>query len=51
MTHHTYAGIEKPISEALARERDGIRRLFDTEDAAEGFTSFKEKRKPEFNGA
>jgi len=47
----TYAGIEKPISDALARERDGIRRLFDTEDAAEGFTSFKEKRKPEFKGA
>jgi enoyl-CoA hydratase/carnithine racemase len=47
----TYAGIEKPISEALARERDGIRRLFDTADAAEGFTSFKEKRKPEFKGA
>jgi enoyl-CoA hydratase/carnithine racemase len=47
----TYAGIEKPIGEALARERDGIRRLFDTEDAAEGFTAFKEKRKPEFKGA
>jgi enoyl-CoA hydratase/carnithine racemase len=47
----TYAGIEKPISDALARERDGIRRLFDTEDAAEGFTAFKEKRKPEFKGA
>ncbi len=46
----TYAGIEKPIADALARERDGIRRLFDTEDAAEGFASFKEKRKPEFKG-
>ena len=47
----TYAGIEKPIGEALAREREGIRRLFDTQDAAEGFASFKEKRKPEFKGA
>jgi enoyl-CoA hydratase/carnithine racemase len=46
----TYAGIEKPIADALAREREGIRRLFDTADAAEGFASFKEKRKPEFKG-
>lgn len=47
----TYAGIEKPIGEALAREREGIRRLFDTADSAEGFAAFKEKRKPEFKGA
>jgi enoyl-CoA hydratase/carnithine racemase len=47
----TYAGSEMPIADALARERAGIRRLFDTADAAEGFASFKEKRKPEFKGA
>lgn len=47
----TYAGIEKPIGEALAREREGIRRLFATADSAEGFAAFKEKRKPEFKGA
>jgi enoyl-CoA hydratase/carnithine racemase len=47
----TYAGVEKPITDALARERAGIRRLFDTADAAEGFAAFGEKRKPEFKGA
>jgi enoyl-CoA hydratase/carnithine racemase len=46
----TYAGIEMPIADALAREREGISRLFDTADAAEGFASFSEKRKPEFKG-
>src|SRR3954468_8760691 len=47
----TYAGSEKPIAEALAREREGIARLFETGDAREGFASFAEKRKPEFKGA
>jgi enoyl-CoA hydratase/carnithine racemase len=46
----TYAGVEKPIAEALAREREGIARLFDTADSAEGFAAFSEKRKPEFKG-
>ena len=46
----TYAGIEMPIADALAREREGIARLFETQDAAEGFASFSEKRKPEFKG-
>jgi enoyl-CoA hydratase/carnithine racemase len=46
----TYAGSEMPIADALAREREGIARLFETEDAAEGFASFSEKRKPEFKG-
>jgi enoyl-CoA hydratase/carnithine racemase len=46
----TYAGIEKPIAEGLAREREGIARLFETADAREGFASFAEKRKPEFKG-
>ncbi|HET6549415.1 MAG TPA: enoyl-CoA hydratase-related protein, partial [Solirubrobacter sp.] len=47
----TYAGIELPIADALARERAGIARLFDTADAQEGFTAFSEKRRPEFKGA
>src|SRR4051812_10717081 len=46
----TYAGIEMPIADGLAREREGIARLFETQDAAEGFASFSEKRKPEFKG-
>jgi enoyl-CoA hydratase/carnithine racemase len=46
----TYEGIELPLADALAREREGIARLFDTGDAAEGFASFSEKRKPEFKG-
>src|SRR3954451_17427592 len=46
----TYAGSEMRIADALARERQGIARLFETEDAAEGFASFSEKRKPEFKG-
>src|SRR4051812_29082827 len=47
----TYAGIEMDIADALAREREGIARLFETADAQEGFASFSEKRKPEFKGA
>ena len=47
----TYAGVEMPIADALARERQGIARLFETADAQEGFASFSEKRKPEFKGA
>src|SRR3954464_7017897 len=47
----TYEGMELPLPEALARERAGIARLFETADAAEGFASFSEKRKPEFKGA
>jgi enoyl-CoA hydratase/carnithine racemase len=46
-----FEGIDLPLPDALARERAGIARLFETEDAAEGFASFSEKRKPEFKGA
>lgn len=45
-----HEGVQLPLDDALAREREGIRRLFDTEDAAEGFAAFQEKRKPEFKG-
>jgi enoyl-CoA hydratase/carnithine racemase len=47
----TYAGIELPIRDALARERAGIERLFGTADAKEGLSAFAEKRKAEFTGA
>ena len=47
----TYAGSEMPIADALARERAGIARLFETADAREGLGAFAEKRKAEFTGA
>src|SRR3954469_643855 len=47
----TYAGVELPIADALARERAGIEKLFGTEDAKEGLSAFAEKRKAEFKGA
>jgi len=46
----TYAGMEMKIADALARERDGIEKLFGTEDATEGLSAFAEKRKAEFKG-
>jgi len=46
----TYAGVEMPIADALARERAGIEKLFGTEDAKEGLSAFAEKRKAEFKG-
>jgi enoyl-CoA hydratase/carnithine racemase len=46
----TYAGVEMPIADALARERAGIERLFATADAREGLSAFAEKRKAEFTG-
>jgi enoyl-CoA hydratase/carnithine racemase len=47
----TYAGVDKPLAEGLARERAGIAKLFETADAREGLGAFAEKRKPEFTGA
>jgi enoyl-CoA hydratase/carnithine racemase len=47
----TYAGMEMKMADALARERDGIERLFGTADAQEGLGAFAEKRKAEFKGA
>jgi enoyl-CoA hydratase/carnithine racemase len=45
-----YEGVEKPLAEGLALERELIARLFATEDAREGLTAFVEKRKAEFKG-
>ncbi|MDX1520904.1 MAG: enoyl-CoA hydratase/isomerase family protein [Anaerolineae bacterium] len=46
----TYDGIDLPLDEALALERRQMNPLFDTEDAAEGFAAFAEKRQPEYKG-
>src|SRR3954465_11081768 len=47
----TYAGVDGRIADGLARERQGIAKLFETADAREGLSAFTEKRKPEFTGA
>jgi enoyl-CoA hydratase/carnithine racemase len=47
----TYAGVDGKIADGLARERQGIARLFETADAREGLSAFTEKRKAEFTGA
>jgi enoyl-CoA hydratase/carnithine racemase len=46
-----YEGMEVPLAEALALERDLIEELFRSQDAHEGLTAFSEKRAPEFVGA
>jgi enoyl-CoA hydratase/carnithine racemase len=46
-----YEGMERPLSDALALERDLIEELFRSQDAHEGLTAFTEKRAPEFVGA
>lgn len=43
-------GLEVPLKQALALERELQNRLFITEDAKEGLTAFVEKRKPAFKG-
>lgn len=45
-----YDGIYMPLDKALAYERELIEPLFDTEDAAEGFRAFAEKRPPIYKG-
>src|SRR3954468_11916937 len=47
----TYAGVDGKIADGLARERQGIAKLFETADAREGLSAFTEKRKAEFTGA
>jgi enoyl-CoA hydratase/carnithine racemase len=46
-----YDGIERPLADGLAVERDLIGELFRSQDAREGLTAFSEKRAPEFVGA
>jgi enoyl-CoA hydratase/carnithine racemase len=43
-------GLEMSLEGALALERSGIFRLFETADAKEGLSAFAEKRKPNFKG-
>ncbi len=47
----TYAGVDGKLADGLAREREGIAKLFETADAKEGLSAFAEKRRPEFTGA
>ena len=46
-----YEGMELPLADGLALERDLIEELFGSQDANEGLTAFSEKRTPEFVGA
>jgi enoyl-CoA hydratase/carnithine racemase len=46
-----YEGVERPLADGLALERDLIEDLFNSQDAREGLTAFSEKRAAEFVGA
>lgn len=46
-----YDGMALSLADGLALERELIAPLYDTEDAAEGFAAFSQKRQPVFKGA
>jgi enoyl-CoA hydratase/carnithine racemase len=46
-----YEGIERPLADGLALERELVENLFRSQDAREGLTAFSEKRAPSFTGA
>jgi enoyl-CoA hydratase/carnithine racemase len=46
-----YEGMEGPLADGLALERDLIEQLFRSQDAREGLTAFSEKRTPQFAGS
>ncbi len=45
------SGLDLPLESGLALERELQQRLFQSDDAKEGISAFKEKRKPTFKGA
>jgi enoyl-CoA hydratase/carnithine racemase len=45
-----HSGIDRPLEDGLARERELLARLFRSDDAQEGLTAFVEKREPVFQG-
>jgi len=46
-----HGGLERPLEDGLALERELITRLFRSRDAREGVSAFVEKREPVFGGA
>ena len=46
-----YDGMKMDLADGLALERELITPLYDTEDSAEGFAAFGEKRPPVYKGA
>jgi enoyl-CoA hydratase/carnithine racemase len=46
-----HEGVDKPLADGLALERDLMEELFRSNDAREGLTAFSEKRSPDFVGA
>jgi enoyl-CoA hydratase/carnithine racemase len=46
-----FEGVELPVADGLALERDLMEELFRTDDAREGLTAFSEKRTAEFTGS
>jgi len=46
-----YEGLQRPLADGLALERELVEELFRSQDAGEGLAAFSEKRSPTFVGA